>query len=225
MATVAKFYLLDAATSNTGTMPSGAFAFDSPTTDADATSRNARDATDVAGTSNPDLKSTLTAAANTSLQFFGHRRFVSRPLAAHTFAVADGNWTFSYARKESNTAHHGQIRCVVDVWRPSTGLIVGVGTNVNIFGAAMTSTSEVADSATAAWSGTLAILDGDILRFEVYSEFTQTMSSAYTDSFSYGGTTEANTTTCASFVSPPVALTLFTGGTTYTKAGYGAEHA
>lgn len=232
MATISKFYLHDATSPNTGTMPSN-----SPTTlvggvqstGTEATGNTvARDATDVIGAANPDTESSITAAANTGAQRLGHRRFVSRPLAAHTFAAADGNWTFSYARSESNTNHNGQIRMIIYPWRPSTGLEVGTlggGDTCLLIGTIMAATAETANSVTGTWSSTgTAILDEDILVFDVYTQFTQGMSSAYTDQFAYDGTTEASTTTCASFVTPPVALTLFTGGTTYTKAGHGVEH-
>ena len=225
MATVAKFYLLDAATPNTGTMPTGVFIASSDSTGDATGARTARDATDVAGSSSPDLKSTITAVANTTLQNWGHRRFVSRPLAAQTFASTDGNWTFSYARSESNTNHNQQIVLHAYPWRPSTGLRVSTGL-VNVTGTEPTAAStEQTESLTAAWSATsVTILDGDILVFEVSTSFTQGMSTAYTDTFNYDGTTEASTTTCASFVTPPAALTLFGGGSTYTKSGYGAEH-
>jgi len=97
---------------------------------------------------------------------------------------------------------------------------------VNVTGTSPTAAAtEQTESLTVAWSATsVTILDGDILVFEVSTTFTQGMATAYTDSFSYDGTTEASTTTCASFVTPPAALTLFGGGSTYTKSGYGAEH-
>lgn len=196
-------------------MPTGAYVLH-PHTGAgtDATgARTARDATDVAGTSNPDIDATGTAAADQLPQILELRRFVSRPLAAHTFANADGNWTFSYARGESNTNHNGQIRCDVTLWRPSTGLQIGTA-RVQFVGAAMAATAETADSGTALMSATQAILDGDILVFEVSDNFSQGMSTAYTSFFSYNGTTEASTTTCASFVTPPSALTLFTAAAT-----------
>lgn len=218
MATISKFYLLDAATPNTGTMPSGILQVSgtATATTGDATNaRTARTATDVIGTSNPDLESSITAVANTSAQSWGHRRFVSAPLAAATFASGDGNWTFSYARTESNLNHNQAVRCCIYCWRPSTGAVVvalgasnvctPVGTEPTVAGA------QQAESVTATWGGTsVTIVDGDILVFDVTTFFTQLMNTAYTEQFAYDGTTEASTTTCASFVTPPVALTLFT---------------
>lgn len=179
------------------------------------------------GTANPDTESSITAAANQVAQQLEHRRFVSAPLAAHTFDSSDGNWTWSYARSESNTNHNGRLTVVVYAWSPGTGARVGSGSQLaSVDGTAMSSTSEVADSKTFTWSAgnPVTIADGDILVFEVNTAFTQGMNVAYTDQFAYDGTTEASTTTCASFVTPPSALTLFAGANTYTKAGHGVEH-
>lgn len=190
----------------------------------------ARDATDVKGTSNPDLESVITAQNASTHQTLGHRRFVSRPLAAVTFAAADGNWTFDYAAYESNTNHSTNLgdgpQCGIYLWRPSTGLRVGSAqirlTNGTLTTSEAHYTSSVSFGET--WSGTQAILDGDILVFDIFSDFTQGMSSAYTDTFAYDGTTEASTTTCASFVTPPAALTLFTAGGSVFDSQQGALH-
>lgn len=206
MATISKFYLLDAATPNTGTMPTGAFDTNHDF-EGDATgARTPRDATDVKGTSNPDVKSLITANADINPQHWGHRRFVSRPLAAQT--ISAGTWTFSYARQESNLNHNASFRCDITVWRPtSSSIIVQL---VEIVGTEPTSAgAEQAESVTGS-AGSQVILDGDVLVFEISDVFQQGMSTAYTSQFSYDGTTEASTTTCASFVTPPAALTLFT---------------
>lgn len=218
MATISKFYLLDAATPNTGTMPSGILHLtatrDADTGDATG-ARTARDANDVAGVSNPDIESTFTATANVVPQAWGWRRFVSRPLAAVTLSAADGNWTWSYARSESDLLHNSIPRCSIYVWRPSTGGRVGSPEAVIFTGTEPTvAATEQAQSITAAWSGTVTLVDGDILVFDIGDYFSQGMSTAYTAQFAYNGTTEASTTTCASFVAPPAALTLYTAATT-----------
>lgn len=218
MATISKFYLHDAATPNAGTMPSGVLHV---TSSADATTgdatgaRTARDATNVIGTANPDTESTITANADTNQQLWGHRRFVSRPLAAHTFDFTDGNWTFSYARTESNLNHNQSIRLCMYLWRPSTGAIVGTLANDSstfVGSEPASASTETAESLTQLFgaSATTIALDGDILVFDVTAVFTQGMATAYTEQFAYDGTTEASTTTCASFVTPPAALTLYT---------------
>lgn len=224
MATISKFYLLDATSPNTGTMPSGVLLI-SPTgttaTTGDAAgSTTARDATDVAGTSNPDIETTITSNADTLVQNWGLRRFVSRPLAAQTLTAGD-TWTFSYARQESNLNHNQSTTVTVYVWRPSSGLRIGGGSNtgVSVSGGEPTVAATVqAQSTTQVWNSSITLVDGDILVFDVTATFQQSMATAYTDSFEYNGTTEASITTCASFVSPPAALTLFTASAAHSLA-------
>ena len=215
MATIAKFYLLDAVSPNTGIMPSndpsviGGGPLGAGSSAAGAAT--ARDATDVAGTSNPDLEATCTAEAAATSQILGLRRFVSRPLAAQTFAPGDGNWTFDWAAFDSNTNHAGAgdgTRCDIYCWRPSTGAQVGTGiAPIGLSGTL--STTEAHFSAVSTFGPSTTIQDGDILVFDVFTNFTQGMAVAYTESFSYNGTTEGSITTCASFVTPPSPLTLF----------------
>lgn len=174
------------------------------------------------GVANPDTETSVTFLANTTQQFWGHRRFVSAPLAARTFANADGNWTFSYARSQSNANHNATFKCMLYAWRPSTGAVVGTTpTGVLLTGTTFTGTTETANSVTGAWvSGApTTILDGDILVFDVVSVTTQLMATAYTEQFAYDGATEASTTTCASFLTPPAALTLFTPPNIFSGEG------
>lgn len=209
MATISKFYLHDAATPNTGTMPTGAFVNGADTAGDATGARTARATSDVIGS----LQKSSVITANPisgSGQAWGHRRFVSAPLAARTFASTDLNWTFSWAAAESNTNHNGLINCGIYLWRPSTGLRVGT-LFINLF-ANITATATTAYSSTGTWStGSQAILDGDLLVFEVSDQFTQSMATAYTSTFFYDGTTEASTTSNAAFVTPPAPLTLFGG--------------
>lgn len=212
MATIAKFYLLDAATPNAGTMPSGALRISNTgtATTGDATgARTARDATDVAGTSNPDIESTITAVADVNQQLWGHRRFVTRPLAAQS--TPGGTWTFSYARSESNLNHNQAVRCVVYRWRPSDSSQSGV-LQTFVGAEPTTAATEQAESIPINFPTAETLLDGDLLVFDVTTVFTQGMGTAYTEQFAYNGTTEASTTTCASFITPSAALTLSAGG-------------
>ncbi len=218
MATQQKFYLMDTTTTNTGTMPSN-----SPTTIAGgvlgtgseaAGASTARATSAAAGTSNPDIESLCTAQASSAIvQRLGHRRFVTPPIAATTFAGADGNWTWSFARLESNTNHNATsgapFQATGYLWRPGTGARVGT-VQLNWTSTFLAATTQTANSVTATWSGTQAIVDGDIVVFDIWTLFQQSMATAYTDSFCYDGTTEASTTTCASFVNAPAALTLYT---------------
>lgn len=212
MATIAAFYFHDAATSNSGTMPTN-----SPATQAggvlgtgtEATGAStARSADDVLGVANPDTKSVITAAANQTAQRLGHRRFCSTPLAAQQLPTT-GNWAHRWSGLESNTNHNGRLWIAKYAWRPGTGAIVG-SAQLNLIQALSATTETDSTVGNAVWTTAPLIQDGDILVFDIYSEFTQGMSSAYTDSFCYDGTTEGSTTTAASYCKPPVALTLFT---------------
>lgn len=208
MATISKFYFHDAATTNTGTMPTGIFV-NSGDSSGDATgARTARAADDVIGAL--QTSATITATANTNPQNWGYRRFVSPPLAAQTIAPGDGNWTFSCARAESNLNHNQLVVCNMSFWSPSSGAQVGAN-HLSLSGTEPTvAAAEQAESTTSAWALSTTISDGDIIVFEVYDSFIQAMATAYTSTFYYDGTTEGSTTSCASFVAPPSALTLFT---------------
>lgn len=232
MATISKFYFHDATTGNTGTMPGVGNAFQyavdlgSSDTGEATGAFTARAADDVIGAS--QTSATITSTANTSVQRWGMRRFVSAPLAAHTFATADGQWTFSAAGAESSLNHNQSLTLYVYAWRPGTGARVGTsGQSINAISLAepTSASTEQALSATNSWNTSLTISNGDILVFEITDAFIQAMSTAYTSTFYYDGTTEASATSCATFVTPPVALTLFTGGNTYTKAGFAKENA
>lgn len=213
MATISKFYLHTALTPNTGQMPNG-----NPFTGGAVLTNNAfqsdqvRDATDVIGTANPDTETQVVSDADQTAHCWALARFVSRPLATQT--LPSGNWTLSYARSESNLNHNQTIRGVVYTWRPSTGAVVLTPTDATVFTGTEPTVAgaEQAESLTATMVNVSggAVLDGDVLGFDVSSVFTQSMSTSYTDAFCYDGTTEASITTCASFLTPPAALTLFT---------------
>lgn len=214
MATIAKFYLLQATSPNAGTMPSNSpAAVAAPglggTVTGDASgAATARDATDTVGTNIPDVDTLITANANTSFQLWGHRRFVSRPLAAVTFSSGVGSWTFSAAAAESNAAHNASFTVCIYGWRPSTGAQVGTA---GILALPEPGTTETALNNAASTLLDATLLDGDVLVFDVFSQFTQSMATAYTDSFSYSGGVEGSTTNNAAFIAPPSPLTLFTG--------------
>lgn len=199
-------------------MPSGAVSRSGAVVTGEATgARTARDATGTIGAA--QTSSLITANADQLLQTWGHRRFVSRPLATTTldFTNTPTQWTFSFAIQESALTHNMALWCTVYAWRPSTGAAV---TTVPSPGAyelkgdepTLATTEQAAVNSAVSSTGSLVtpILDGDILVFDISSQFTQSMSSAFTDQFFYDGTTEASATNCATFVTPPTALTLFT---------------
>lgn len=206
MATISKFYLHNATSPNTATMPSAEII---NVISGDATgARTARDATGTIGTL--QTSSLVTATADQNLQSWGHRRFVSRPLATQTYDNS-GTWTFSYARDESNLLHNQQVTCVLSIWRPSLASTIPSSLQFSLVGTEPTVAATVqAESVTFApgAGGAWPIVDGDVLHIEFFTQFTQGMSVAYTEDFFYDGTTEASTTSCASFVLAPLPMTL-----------------
>jgi hypothetical protein len=208
MTALAKFYLHDATSPNQGLMPTfspanfGGGKVGAGTEATGATT--ARDASALIGTA--QATGTCTAAATTTAQRLGLRRFVTPPLAPFTFTVAMGNWTYSIASFESNAAHNGKATGVAYFWRPATG--TQVGTDTMFFVPAEPGTTQTPQSVTATWGVTTTITNGDIIVLDIYDEFTQGGAVARTFTFCYDGTTEASTTSNASFLSSPVALTL-----------------
>lgn len=195
-------------------MPSGALILDraggtAVTGDA-AGARTARSANDVLGTANPDIESTFTAVANTNAQSWGHRRFVSAPLATQTIQFS-ATWQANVAASESNVAHNQNLTLIAYAWRPSTGAVVGTASQSLI--ATIGESAGSTESVIGIGSGSGAdvdIKDGDIIVFDITSPFTQSMAVAYTEQFAYDGTTELSATTSASLISTPSAITLFT---------------
>lgn len=199
-----KFYFHDALTPNSGTMPDTGTAFATSAGGGDTTgdasgARTPRDATHIIGTNSPDIESVVTANANQTLQVWGHRRFVTRPLAAFVF---DNTmiWSCAYARSESNSAHNQRIITTVYGWRPSTGAVIAAGLFQPLGSEPTSAGAEQVETLTGS-SNSGSIQNGDILVFEFSTSFTQSMSTAYTENFAYDGSIEGSTTTCASFIS------------------------
>jgi hypothetical protein len=209
MESISKFYLLDTLSPNEDVMPSASPAAGAGTVTGDAAgAATPRDATDTPGESDPDVESQITSNADTSAQLWGHRRFVSRPLAAQTVQIGT-SWTFSYASSQSNTSHNGGIVIDIYFWRPSAAAMVGAGLHKRLAAGVMTATAETAFSVAGGGTDSRFLNAGDVAVFDVFSSFTQAMSTSYTDEFAYDGTTEASAITCASFVLSSQALTLY----------------
>lgn len=204
MSTVAKFYLHDAATNNTGTLP-GASTLDasSPTVTATGASTN-RDATGSLGATQTSIA--VATNATTSAQSAWHRRFLSYPIAAQTIAAQ--TITFSMACEENNASANYLPTCGVYLWRPSTGTKIGTLLAVGSISLTEPSTVQIARSGTAT-STSVTALDGDILVFETWRKSNaQGAATTYTDTEYYDGTTEASASSCASFVgfATPIAI-------------------
>jgi hypothetical protein len=213
MATISKFYFHDAFSPNTGPQPPTSWPGQAPgdtLSFQDPAAPSVRDATDVIGFANPDVEGNITTNPVVTAQGAFFRRFVSRPLAAQT--LPSGNWTFSYARTESNLNSNMVVKCAAYTWRPSAASVVNLPTaGTTCVGTSPTvAATQQAESVTGTMTGVSGsdVLDGDILVFDVTTVFTQSMSTAYTQQFAYDGTTEASATTCATFMAPPAAIML-----------------
>lgn len=158
------------------------------------------------GTSQTTL--VLTSAASVSTLSYYFSRFVSPPLisagATGTTTIAADTWTFAFGGTESNasanwpttTSGTGPVSCYV--WRPSTGTKVG---NILISATGMGTISEAGTTETAlsgTFSGSAVTFQvGDVICFEVVFTVTQASATAFTDTFSYDGTTQSSTSSNA----------------------------
>jgi len=199
-----KFYLHTATSGATGTLP-GASSQSGTTpsvTSSGATTNRTMDGT--IGSS--QVSQALTTLAQTGAQQNWMTRHISNPLAAQT--IAAGTWTLSAALSQSNTASAVKLELgAIYIWRPGTGTKVG-----NIFTPAAgssgpASTAEAAVSATGS-GASITIQNGDLLVVEVWTSNTQTMATAYTNTFFYDGTTEASSSSCASYLNAPADIPL-----------------
>lgn len=197
-----KFYLHDATTAVAGTLPSTKIGTSASVgTVAGSATNRVMDATiGVLQTS-----AALTTVAGTSAQQTWFRRWVSDPVAAQTFG-ATAAYTASWASSQSSTNSNFNEEWIVAIWRPGTGAIVGrITDNATVFETASAAggTTQTARTATAPIANLTDVvaLDGDIIVVEHWrDERVQSMATAYTNTVFYDGTTEASTTTCASFI-------------------------
>jgi hypothetical protein len=198
-----KFYFHDAATTNTGTLPSGEQSASAPSvTAAGGTAQRSMDGT--AGAK--QVSATLTSLANTSAQPSLFRMFQSAPLQAQT--IGAGTWQLSMAASEANTNANMNLCMCLYVWRPSTGAIVGTrivdSPSTNTGNVTEPGTSQTAVTDTSISGGSVTVQNGDILVCEIWHDSTvQGNATARVETFYYDGTTEASTSNCASFLLAP----------------------
>lgn len=140
---------------------------------------------------------TGTSAATTAAQSGMMGRFVTMPLSGAQ-TVGGSPMVMNVAESEGNLASNFWVNAIhVFVWRPSTGALVGTvvdsgGTSLGGLeptAAASTQVSHITGIATSAVSAET----GDVVIIEVWSRFTQSMGTAYSSSFFFGGSVE-NTT-------------------------------
>jgi hypothetical protein len=202
-----KFYLHDAATGDTGTLP------------ASNATVSAKTAHQTPSLTNKSMDATigvlqhsvaLTTLANTVDQSTPIARFLSAPIAAQTIAVQTIGYHF--AHQQSNTNSNFDSVCVLAVWRPGTGTVVGrlldsVSTGLLANGG---TTSEAAGS-NSQFSTAVTSQDGDVLVAELWRAVTiQGMATAYTDTVFYDGTVDDSATDNAAFILFANDVTMFT---------------
>lgn len=203
---ITKFYFHDAATSNTGTLPSGEQSASTPSVTASGGTTN-RSMDGTIGVS--QTSRALTSLGSTSAQPSLFGMFLSSPLAAQV--IASGSWQLSMAAKEANADANLHLCACVYIWRPGTGAIVGT----RIFDSPATTsgnvtepgTSQIGVTDTAISGGTVTVLDGDILVCEIWHDSTaQGSTNARLETFYYDGITEGSATNCASFLLAPAPI-------------------
>jgi hypothetical protein len=221
---VDKFYLLDAATPNTDTMPSDVTRIagtnvgqaDASPTGSAAGAFTVRDASELPGTS--QVSAVLTAAANQNHQYGAFRRYVTRPLAGGQFMP--GNpwpytspaWLGSLAIACSNLNTNMFIGLGISLWRPSSSAEFPLGHTTTADVPVSANTPIMAYSPPSNPEDSTITVDGDVLWFDIFSSFTQSMSTAYTQTFYYNGTTDDLATNCAAYVTPPVPVRMLGEG-------------
>lgn len=157
----------------------------------------------------------LTSNATTSQQVYYFTRFVSEELSGISSITAQ-TWTYNFAVQCSNAqarfpVSSGAVPVVVYVWRPSTSAVVGTIFD-STAGSCGIASAETGFNVTFSGSSVASVADGDVICIEIIFRPTQTLATAYTDTFYYDGTTVNSTNNTgvsnhASFLETPQNLT------------------
>lgn len=175
------------------------------------------------------------SVSTTATQTMYGQRFFSPPLAAQTIGGSSQTITINVANQQSNAAMNfgTEIRVHVGVWRPSTNSFLGPGPSSDYINALSITSglaepgaagSERVNHGTATFTpNSFTVEEGDRLCIEVIWRFTQGMSTSYTGTFYYDGTTENTTTNSvvsnhASFIQFSDTITFSSGPTVNSGA-------
>jgi hypothetical protein len=191
-----KFYLHNALTTDTGTLPSSTISASTPTVDLAGTTNRSMDGT--IGSSQSTASGSTQATTNAQSMLFG--RFCSAPIKAQT--IASQTITFDCGFSESNVNSNFQLQISLAVWRPGTGAVVGRITDLSGASAECgTGQSDTGIQTATSTSTSVTSQDGDILVCEIWRQsFAQNMATSYTNTIYYDGTTEQNTSSEAAYV-------------------------
>lgn len=218
MATISKFYLHAATTGDTGTLP-GASTLSVTKATPDVTAAGASTNRSMNGTiGTSQVSQALTTLASTLEKKNWYRRFCSDPIAAQTIAAQYVSLHLGLSQSNTNSDPRVWTAGSLWIWRPGTGAKVGTaladltpGTGAST--TTLAGTTEEAKSATLSGANTTVSQtsqDGDILVFEMWTDQTQLMATAYTNTVFYDGTTENSTTNNAAYLLFTDAVTMFT---------------
>lgn len=198
-ASISTFYLHDAVSDDMGTLPSATV---SPLEAAfPATGSGSNKSLDEnVGTSQVTLLTPCTTTTHSIVE-----RWLSAPLAAQT--ISAGTWVLDFAGKRS-IGGVINLTMFVGAWRPSTGALVGTIFDTDGVGeptAVNVQISETVFTMTVTSGGALTVQDGDVLVIEIFGS---NITSNSTLSFYYDGTTDPSTSSEATNLVPPVAISM-----------------
>lgn len=208
MPTQERFYLHDATTSVSGTLPSSATLSSTASSVSVTGSGTNRTMNDTIGAS--QVSQAWTTLANQNAQPTFVRRYLSEPLGVNSFGTGGlANAALFGGLQQSNTNSRFAPTFKLWIWRPSTGDIVATLRDSNGDSSPPSSTAEQWRGFTSAISsGTSS--DGDVLVMEFWrGQTTQLMSTAYTDTFYYDGTVVTSLTTSGASTSDAASLLYF----------------
>ena len=193
-----RLYFHDAANTQPGTYPSGrqgSTGFAAGVTNISGSGTLKKMNTTIGG---GQVSQGFNSVANQNIQRFFMRFWVSPPLNGNQ-TVGGGNYILNYAHAESNTNMNiFSAGTYIYVWRPSTGSIVGE-VKSTLVANTIAGTEPGAASSERVWhqsgisSSAVSAQDGDVIIVELYWSFAQGMSTSYTGTIYYDGTTQ-NTT-------------------------------
>lgn len=219
-----KFYLHDATTSVNGTLPGSGDVTETvngatPTLTAAGASTN-RLTNQTAGTTQTSVAQATNAV--TSAQSIWLRRWVLGPFAAQT--IPDGTtFTLHIGSSQSNTNSNMRPAHAIAFWTPSTGTL-GINQMISPWSntAVAPGTTETATTFAMNTTNSVDLADGDVLILEVGRAATsQSMSTSYTNTLFYDGTTDDSTSSNAAYLLSSVNLLLSTAADPFPYVGGG----
>lgn len=143
------------------------------------------------------VSSFITSIAATTFQTALLGIFATNPIANDSITIGAGSIILNAADATSNATRllFNTNSVNIYVWRPSTNTLVGyildaAGFDLSTGAPKAVSTTETVTHITGILGSPVTALEGDILVVEVWSSFTPTVTTSYTGTWYYNGTTE-----------------------------------